>query len=78
MALDLTELTPRELAVKFTYTKQYFVSEASAYLLSKWRNLIISPAYIVIKPVNEFKDKTTAPSQLLQTEFTYLKITGWG
>ena len=33
---------------------------------------------MVIKATNEFKDKTTAINQLLQTVFTYLKITGWG
>ena len=41
-------------------------------------DLIASPAYIVIKAAEEFKDKTTAPNQLWQTDFTYLKITGWG
>jgi transposase InsO family protein len=35
-------------------------------------------AYIVIKAAEEFKDRTTAPNQLWQTDFTYLKITGWG
>jgi RNA-directed DNA polymerase len=78
LALDLPELSPRELAVRFTDEKQYFVSEASVYRLLKAHDLITSPAYVVIKAANEFKDKTTAINQLWQTDFTYLKITGWG
>ena len=37
-----------------------------------------SPAFIVMKAADEFKEKTTAPNQLWQTDFTYLKVTGWG
>jgi putative transposase len=71
-------LSPRELAVRFTDERKYFVSEASVYRLLKAHDLITSPAYVVIKAANEFKDKTTAINQLWQTDFTYLKITGWG
>jgi len=78
MALDCPELSPRELAVRFTDERRYFVSEASVYRLLKSQDLITSPAYIVIKAADEFKEKTTAPNQLWQTDFTYLKITGWG
>ena len=78
LALDQPELSPRELAVRFTDEEKYFVSEASVYRLLKAHDLITSPAYIVIKAAEEFKDKTTAPNQLWQTDFTYLKITGWG
>jgi transposase InsO family protein len=78
MALDCPELSPRELAVRFTDERRYFVSEASVYRLLKSHDLITSPAYIVIKAADEFKEKTTAPNQLWQTDFTYLKITGWG
>ena len=78
LALDQPELSPREPAVRFTDKKQYFVSEASVYRLLKAHDLIASPAYIVIKAAEEFKDKTTAPNQLWQTDFTYLKVTGWG
>ena len=35
MALDCPELSPRELAVRFTDEKRYFVSEASVYRLLK-------------------------------------------
>jgi putative transposase len=71
-------LSPRELATRFTDTKNYFVSEASVYRLLKEHDLIASPAYIVVKAADEFKDKTTAPNQLWQTDFTYLKVIGWG
>ena len=48
------------------------------YRLLKAHDLIGSPAFIVIKAADEFKDKTTAPNQLWQTDFTYLKVIGWG
>ena len=78
LALDEPELSPRELAVTFTDTKSYFVSEASVYRLLKAHDLITSPAFVVIKAADEFRDKTTAPNQLWQTDFTYLKVIGWG
>jgi hypothetical protein len=78
LALDEPELSPRELAVTFTDTKGYFVSESSVYRLLKAHDLISSPAFIVIKAASEFKDKTTAINQMWQTAFTYLKIIGWG
>ena len=68
LALKHPELSPRELAVRFTDEERYFVSEASVYRLLKAHDLITSPAYIVIKAAEEFKDQTTAPNQLWQTE----------
>jgi putative transposase len=47
------------------------------YRLIKAHDLITSPAFIVMKAAYEFKDKTTAINQLWQTDFTYLKVTGW-
>src|SRR5271154_5682577 len=62
MALDEPEMSPRELAARFTDTQNYFVSEASVYRLLKAHDLITSPAYIVMKAAGEVKDKTTAPN----------------
>ena len=78
LALEEPELSPRELAVRFTDTEKHFVSEASVYRILKAHDLITSPAFVVIKAADEFKDKTTAINQLWQTDFTYLKVTGWG
>jgi putative transposase len=78
LALEQSELSPRELAVRFSDTQGYFVSEASVYRLLKSHDLITSPAFIVMKAANEFHDKTAAPNEMWQTDFTYLKIIGWG
>ena len=78
LALEEPELSPRELAVQFTDEQKYFVSEASVYRLLIAHDLITSPAYVVIKAAEEFKDKTAAPNQIWQSDFPYLKIMGWG
>ena len=44
LALDEPELSPRELAVRFTDAERYFVSEASVYRLSKAHDLIAKSA----------------------------------
>ena len=78
LALDEPAVSPRELAARLTETKSYFISEASVYRLLKRHGLIASPAFIVIKAAASFKDKTTAPNRLWQTDFTCLKVIGWG
>ena len=78
MALEQTELSPRDLAVRFTDEKRYFVSEATVYRLLKTHDLITSPAYVVIKAAEAFHTQTTRPNEMWQTDFTYFKIIGWG
>ena len=77
-ALEHEALSTRELVLKYTDEKRYFVSESSAYRILKAADLITAPDYVVIKAANEFKDKTTAINQMWQTDFTYFKIVGWG
>ena len=77
-ALEQSELSPRELAVRFTDEKRYFVSEATVYRLLKAHDLITSPAYVVIKAADRFHTQTTRPNEMWQTDFTYFKIIGWG
>ncbi len=85
MALEhVRAVRPRELAVRFTDEKRYFVSEATVYRLLKAHDLITSPAFVVIKAADEFNVlgicKTMRPNEIWQTEvnFTYFKIIGWG
>ena len=78
LALEQSELSPRELAVRFTDKTRYFVSEATVYRLLKAHDLITSPAYVVIKAADAFHTRTTRPNEMWQTDFTYFKIIGWG
>ena len=77
-ALDYEALTCRELAIKHTDEKRYFISESSAYRILKAADLITVPAHVVIKAAAEFTDKTVAINEMWQTDFTYFKIIGWG
>ena len=48
-ALEHEDLTARELAVRYTDEKRYFVSESSAYRILKAEDLIAAPAHVVIR-----------------------------
>jgi len=78
MALEQSELSPRELAVRFTDERHYFVSEATVYRLLKAHDLITSPAFAIISAADAFHTKTVRPNEMWQTDFTYFKIIGWG
>jgi putative transposase len=78
LALDEPELSPREIAVAFTDRERSYVSEASVYRLLRAEGLLTSPAFIVMKAADRFANPTTAINQLWQTDFTYLKVIGWG
>ena len=78
LALAQTELSPRELACRYTDEKRYFVSESSVYRILKAHDLITSPAYVLLSAADAFKNPTKRVHEMWQTDFTYLRIIGWG
>ena len=78
LALDEPDLSPRELAVRYTEQHEDFVSESSVYRILKAEGLITSPAFILMKAADKFQNPTTRVNELWQTDFTYLKVVGWG
>jgi putative transposase len=78
LALDCTDLSPRELACRYTDEKRYFVSESSVYRILKKADLITSPAYVLMSASDAFKNPTTRVHEMWQTDFTYFRIINWG
>ncbi len=78
LALDKTELSPREIAVTYTDKQAYFVSESTVYRILKAEDLITSPAYILMQASDTFQHPSMRVNELWQTGFTYFKIIGWG
>jgi hypothetical protein len=78
MALDRTDLSPRELACRYTDEERYFVSESSVYRILKAADLITSPAYVLLSASDSFKNPTTRVHEMWQTDFTYFRIINWG
>ncbi len=78
LALERTDLSPRELACRYTDQNRYFVSESSVYRILKAADLIASPAYILMSASDAFKDSTTRVHEMWQTDFTYFRIINWG
>jgi len=77
-ALDRPEMSPRELAWYVIDTKGSYISESSVYRILKSYDLVTSPAYIVMEAADEFHHKTKDIHELWQTDFTYMKVIGWG
>jgi putative transposase len=78
LALKRTDLSPRELACRYTDDRRYFVSESSVYRILKEADLITSPAYVLLSASDAFKNPTTRVNEMWQTDFTYFRIINWG
>jgi putative transposase len=77
-ALADPDKSPRELAWQMTDRTGHFISESSVYRILKAHDLITSPAYVLIRAADRFAHPTTNPNELWQTDFTYLRVVGWG
>ena len=60
-AVEHEDLTPRELAVRYTDEKRSFVSESSVYRSLGTEDLITAPAQVVIKAADKVRDRTSRP-----------------
>ena len=78
IALEHPEQSPRQLACFITDRCGYFISESSVYRILKAYDLVPSPAYIVMAAADSFRHPTGRVHELWQTDFTYLKVVGWG
>ena len=77
-ALGTPELSCRELACRITDTEKYFLSESSVYRILKKHDLIVSPAYELMRAADKFQQPTRQINELWQTDFTYFRVVGWG
>jgi transposase InsO family protein len=78
LALKRTELSARELACHYTDEKRYFLSESSVYRILKDHDLITSPAHVLLSASDSFRNPTRRVHELWQTDFTYMRVIGWG
>ena len=77
-ALADPERSPRELAWQLTDREGHFLSESSVYRILKAYDRLPSPAFIVLTAAQSFRHPTRRPTELWQTDFTYLQVVGWG
>jgi transposase-like protein len=78
VALAETELSPREIVCQMIDREGLFLSESTVYRILKSHDLITSPAYILMEASDSFRDQTSRPNEMWQTDFTYLLVVGWG
>ena len=78
IALAHPEKSPRQLAWHITDTEGYFISESSVYRILKGFDLVQSPVFMMISAKDKYEKPTKKVNELWQTDFTHLKVQGWG
>ena len=78
VALEKTELSPRQLAWHLTDTQGYFISESSVYRILKGYDLVTSPVFQLVSAKDKFDQPTQRVNEMWQTDFTQFKVVDWG
>jgi transposase InsO family protein len=78
IALAHPEKSPRQLAWHITDTEGYFISESSVYRILKGFDLVSSPVFQMVPAKDKYEKPTKKVNELWQTDFTHLKVQGWG
>ncbi|MBP6965386.1 MAG: DDE-type integrase/transposase/recombinase [Armatimonadetes bacterium] len=76
-ANELPDLPARELAWHIT-DRAGFISESSVYRILKSRGLLPDAPELPMPAADEFHTKTGRPNEMWATDFTYVKVIGWG
>jgi transposase-like protein len=67
VALEKTELSPRQLAWHLTDTQGYFISESSVYRILKGYDLVTSPVFQLMSAQDKFDHPTKRVNELWRT-----------
>jgi transposase InsO family protein len=78
IALAHPDKSPRQLAWHITDTEGYFISESSMYRILKGFDLVTSPVFHMVPAKDKYEKPTKRVNELWQTDFTHLKVQGWG
>ncbi len=78
IALAHPDKSPRQLAWHITDTEGYFISESSVYRILKGFDLVASPVFMMVPAKDKYEKPTKRVNELWQTDFTHLKVQGWG
>lgn len=78
MALEKTEMSPRQLAWHLTDNEGHFISESSVYRILKGYDLVTSPVFQLVSAKDTFDNKTVRVNEMWQTDFTQFRVVDWG
>jgi putative transposase len=77
-ALEMPDLSARDLSYNLTDKGEFSVSESSVYRILKAQGLIRQAVIVTAKADKEFRHKTSRVNEMWATDFMYIKVMGWG